>query len=209
MFTGIVKDVGKVRRLARAGGVWRLVVNTKLAGGCQVGDSLLVAGVCLTCEDIFATTVALSLGSETLDKTTVGGLRPGSLVNLEPATGLGQPLGGHLVFGHVDSVGRVMKVERTQGTRIFWFSCPPGSPRRVIPKGSVAVDGVSLTVVEVRGAQFSVAVIPYTWENTTFRLLRVGSPVNVEYDMLARYTAMGTSSQAGLTHEKLKAWGYE
>jgi riboflavin synthase len=177
VFTGIVRDRGRVASFADG----RLVVETSLQA--TVGDSVSVDGVCLTVVEASDGRVAFDVVPETLDRA-----KPfGGEVNLEPAVTAGEPLGGHYVQGHVDAVGRVQSVEAEgEGLRVF-VEAPPEVLRYVVEKGSIAVDGVSLTVAELAGDAFAVALVPHTLEATALSALIPGRAVNLEVDILAKY----------------------
>lgn len=186
MFTGIVRGLGRVVAAEpRPGGrLLRLLLPPGLPPPAP-GGSLAVNGVCLTVEEIKDREVGFHLSRETLERTNLGRLRPGEEVNLEPPLRLGEELGGHLVLGHVDGVGRV---ERREGEKM-WFSAPPEVLPYLVPKGSVAVDGVSLTVADLAPPLFSAALIPYTLEHTNLGRRRPGEEVNLEADILAKTVA--------------------
>lgn len=188
MFSGIVREVGRVAALEGGGNGVRLVVSAPaVAPGAGVGDSVAVNGVCLTAEAIEGERISFHAVPETLRRTTLGTLREGDDVNLEPALRAGDPLGGHIVQGHVDGVGTVQSVEAEgEGLRVF-VAAPAELLRYCVEKGSVAVEGVSLTVAELADDAFAVALVPHTLDATTLGRLRPGRRVNVEVDMLAKY----------------------
>jgi riboflavin synthase len=187
MFTGLVEALGTVRGLAPGGPGRRLTVAAGLASELALGESVAVNGACLTVVARDAETFAFDVGPETLARTNLGGLRPGDRVNLERALRLGDRLGGHLVQGHVDGVGRVEN-RRAEGEWVtVWFRCPPALAAEMVPKGSVAVDGVSLTLVDVAVDRFNVALIPHTLSATTLGLKGPGDAVNLETDILGKY----------------------
>ncbi len=190
MFTGIVTDVGRVRAVRDTNRDRRLEVETAFdLASIDLGASISHSGCCLTVvdkgEDWFATEVS----GETLAMSILGDWAPGQPVNLERAAQLGDELGGHIVSGHVDGVGEVLSIEPEGGSHRIRFRAPRPLHRYIAPKGSIAVDGVSLTVNEVQDDVFGVNIIPHTWEATTLGLLKPGSRVNLEIDMLARYLA--------------------
>lgn len=189
MFTGIVQAVGTVAALTPRGGDVELVVDTVGLGlaDAAVGDSIAVAGACLTATRFDGTRFAADVSNETLAKTTLGRLRAGSRVNLEKALKAGQALGGHYVTGHVDGVGRVVETHDDGRSWRVTFELPVELARYVAPKGSVTIEGVSLTVNEVAGTRFGVNLIPHTRDVTTLGELAAGTPVNVEVDIIARY----------------------
>lgn len=189
MFTGIVQDVGRVVSREPRGGDDRIVVELDELdpSGIRIGDSICVQGCCLTAVEIQGRRFAADVSRESLSLTTLGDLAAGAAVNLEPSLRAGDPLGGHLVSGHVDGVGRIIsKGGDARSTRLE-IEVPPGLARYIARKGSVAVDGVSLTINDVRAAIFGVNIIPHTQEVTTLGSLKVGGRVNIEVDQLARY----------------------
>ena len=189
MFTGIVRAVGRVVALAPKGGDVELVVDTAELGlqDANIGDSIAVAGACLTATRFAGTCFAADVSNETLACTTLGRLAVGSPVNLEKALRAGQPLGGHYVTGHVDGVGEVISTADDGRSWRVVFRVPPALALYLAPKGSVTVEGVSLTVNEVEGNAFGVNLVPHTREVTTLGALVPGQPVNLEADIIARY----------------------
>jgi riboflavin synthase len=187
MFTGIVREIGIVAGIASGDDGARLEVETTLAAGLVEGDSVSVEGVCLTAAEVHAERVAADVMNQTLGLTTLGGLEPGSRVNLEPALRAGEPLGGHIVQGHVDGVGSVASAAADGFARRLRVTVPEGLGRYLVEHGSVAVAGVSLTVAELGEDWFEVSLIPETLERTTLGELAEGSSVNLEFDVLARY----------------------
>lgn len=188
MFTGLVEVLGAVRDLASDGAGCRLtVVAPSIAAELSLGESVAVNGACLTVVARDAESCSFELGPETLRRTNLGELRVGDRVNLERSLRLSDRLGGHLVQGHVDGVGQV--AERiTEGDWVtVWFRCSPDLAAQIVPKGSVTVDGVSLTVVDVGADRFSVALIPHTLAHTTLGFKGPGAAVNLETDLLAKY----------------------
>lgn len=189
MFTGIITAVGEIRsREPRGGDVLLAVYTGKLdLAGVALGDSIAVSGVCLTVVDLDASGFAADVSRETLSATTLGDLAPGSRVNLEKSLTLATPLGGHLVSGHVDGVGRVTERREDARSVRFRIEAPPELARYIAHKGSIAIDGTSLTVNEVGGRVFGVNIIPHTLEETIMGDYRSGTRVNLEVDLLARY----------------------
>jgi riboflavin synthase len=183
MFTGIVREIGTADAFDGS----RLVVaGPETAVGVAVGDSVSVAGVCLTVVEVAEGRLAFDVVPETLARTALAGLGPGDPVNLEPALRVGDPLGGHVVQGHVDAVGRVRSLEPEEGSRRVWVDAPESVVRYCLEKGSIAVDGVSLTVAALDDDGFEVALIPHTLEVTTLGRLEAGDQVNLEADVLAK-----------------------
>jgi riboflavin synthase len=189
LFTGIVQDLGSVIERETRGGDLRLVIAFRQLDEARVrlGDSICVQGCCLTVTARAERSFAADLSRETLALTTLGALAAGAAVNLEPALRAGDVLGGHLVSGHVDGVARVTSVEADARSRRLTLAVPAGLARYIARKGSVTVDGVSLTVNEVAGASFGVNIIPHTQAVTTLGRLSAGALVNLEVDQLARY----------------------
>ena len=188
MFTGIVESMGRVAEAAAAGGKRRLGIDAGgLAGGMRVGDSLAVNGVCLTAVEVEGSRVVVEAVDETLARTNLGRLHPGSPVNLERPMRADARFDGHIVQGHVDGVGLVRSIQ-TEGASIrVWVDAPAGLRRYLAEKGSVAVDGVSLTVSGVDPEGFEVVLIPHTLEVTLFGSRRPGDAVNLEADVIAKY----------------------
>lgn len=190
MFTGIVTDIGRVRSVQKTERDWRYEVETVWdTATIDLGASISHAGCCLTVTEKGQSWFAVEVSAETLSKTKLGEWTEGSRVNLERAAKLGDELGGHIVSGHVDGLGQVVSITPENGSHRIRFSVPAPLHRYIAPKGSIAIDGVSLTVNEVEGHEFGVNIIPHTWTATTLGGLNVGDKVNLEIDMLARYLA--------------------
>jgi len=190
MFTGIVTDVGRLRAVRDTDRDRRFEIETAYdVAGVAIGASISHAGCCLTVVEKGSGWFAVEVSGETLERTTLGDWTAGRRVNLERAARVGDELGGHIVSGHVDGVGEVLSVTPEGGSRRVRFRAPAPLHRYIAPKGSIAVEGVSLTVNEVEGDVFGVNLIPHTWEVTTLGELAAGGRVNLEIDMLARYLA--------------------
>jgi riboflavin synthase len=188
MFTGLVREIGTVLDIAGGERAMRLTVTAPAtAHAAHVGDSVAIDGCCLTVVETAGDAFSFDAVPETLARTTLGTLAPGARVNLEPALRAGEPLGGHMVQGHVDGVARVRSVDAEGDGRRLWFDPPAGLLRYLVEKGSVSLGGVSLTVAEVDDAGFAVALVPHTLAVTTMGGLQAGDPVNVEVDVLAKY----------------------
>ena len=191
MFTGIIQSTGEVLglRTAAAGLVLsvRCELFARLAGEIRLGNSIAISGVCLTVVAIEGDVLRFDLASETAAKTTLAALTPGSRVNIELGLRVGDRLDGHFVLGHVDTAAKILERTEANGTTKLSISLPPDLRPYVAPKGSVTVDGVSLTVGETAAGSFSVYVIPHTLEQTTMKNLKSGMAVNIEIDCLARY----------------------
>ena len=190
MFTGIVTDIGRVRSVRQTERDWRYEIETAWdTSGIDLGASISHAGCCLTVTEKGPGWFSVEVSGETLSKTTLGDWREGHAVNLERAAKLGDELGGHIVSGHVDGLGRVVSVTPEGGSHRIEIEAPAPLHRYIAAKGSITVDGVSLTVNAVEGQVFGLNIIPHTWEATTLGGLKAGDAVNLEIDMLARYLA--------------------
>ncbi len=189
MFTGIITDLGKVRAIRRAGDTHIELATGYDTATIDIGSSIACAGVCLTVVDKGPGWFAVNASAETLARTSLGEWRQGAAVNLERSLRVGEEMGGHIVAGHVDGVAEIAE-RRAEGDSIrFTFTVPERLKRFIAPKGSVALDGVSLVVNEVEGRRFGVNIIPHTQAMTTFATAAPGDKVNVEVDVLARYVA--------------------
>lgn len=206
MFTGIVEEIGKVSSASTA----RLVISARqVVDGIKPGDSIAINGACLTVTDFDRASFSVDVMPETLQRTNLGQLTAGDGVNLERPTTLGGQLGGHLVQGHIDDIGRIISMEREGEALLFRFEAPPEVMRYTAPKGFIAVDGISLTITEKDNSSFQVSVVEYTRRNTTLGSRKVGNVVNLEVDIIAKYVAQFTQPQAGgLTVEFLIEHGF-
>ncbi|MEX1043449.1 MAG: riboflavin synthase [Acidimicrobiia bacterium] len=188
MFTGIVEATGVIVDVTGSDGDRRFVIEAPhLTEGLRIGDSISVEGACLTATTVSDTRFGVDLVAETLSRTTLGSVQSGELVNLERAMSANGRFDGHIVQGHVDGVGAVRRITAAGGGRRIEISCPPSILRYVVEKGSITVNGVSLTVVSVDSDGFEVALIPHTLEVTTLGRLSESAPVNLEVDILAKY----------------------
>lgn len=187
MFTGIVESTGEIVERTEADGGVRLRVAAPFAADLEHGQSVAVSGACLTVESHDEDDFSLFLSEETVDRTYLGGLEAGDAVNLERALPADGRFDGHFVQGHVDGVGEVVGVEQVGDDWLFGFSLPEEMRRYVVQKGSITVDGISLTVAELRDDSFAVAVIPATYDLTNLAGKRVGDPVHLEVDVVAKY----------------------
>lgn len=212
MFTGIIQSVGRITRLEPLGGDVRLHVDTAALdlSDVQLGDSIAVSGVCLTVVALQSRGFAADVSNETLSLTTLGKHNSGDAVNLEKALRLADRLGGHLVSGHVDGVGKVVAVSADARSQRWTFEVPAPLARYIAHKGSVCIDGTSLTVNEVEGPRFGVNLIPHTVEHTAFHARRVGDAVNIEVDVIARYVErlIGGGEAPRLDQAFLKQHGF-
>jgi riboflavin synthase len=218
MFTGLIQTIGEIVALERSGSQTRITVRAnEIAQELKTGDSVAVSGVCLTALDIGEGKFSADLAQETLERTSLGKLKPGALVNLELPARAQDRMGGHVVQGHADGTGRIVSLEKIK-YRDDWrlvIEIPQELEKYVAPQGSIAVEGISLTVAAVAksasGAQVEIAIIPHTWEATNLKTLKAGDPVNIEVDVLAKYAekmARGRASGGGLTVADLVRRGF-
>ena len=199
MFTGLVEEKGTVRQLKTSNSACDLSIEAPLVSeDVSIGDSIAINGCCLTVVSINGKLLTFQAGSETLGRTNLGQLQPESAVNLERSLQVGQRMGGHYVSGHVDALGTVDERNDDGEWAEFWLRVPAALTRQMAPKGSVTVDGISLTIVNVESDRFSVALIPHTLDVTTLGSRNVGDQVNIETDVLAKYV------QAQLAGQKQK-----
>jgi riboflavin synthase len=188
MFTGLVEETGTIKSMKKKGGsVIFTIQGKKTIKTLRIDHSIAVEGVCLTVIKKTMKTFDVQAVEETLKKTTLGKLRVGSFVNLERPLLPSERLGGHFVLGHVDGLGKVTKLEFRESSWIFWILVPKKFAQHLVPVGSIAVNGVSLTMAEVKSNSFAVSIIPHTMEVTTFKLLQPGAAVNLEFDVLGKY----------------------
>jgi riboflavin synthase len=219
MFTGIVEHVGTVRSVIRKGALVQFAIACgPIVAGVRLGDSIAINGTDLTVTAIEGTTLHFDMVQETAQRTNLGALRSGSQVNLERALSASGRYDGHIVQGHIDGTGTITELRRQQEDVRLFVSCAPELARGMVPKGSVTIDGVSVTLVDVGADFFSVALIPWTLAHTTLGERRVGDVVNLEIDLIGKYVykylqqMFGGHSAAtrppGLTIEQLRAWGF-
>jgi riboflavin synthase len=215
MFTGIVTEIGLVDRLERLGGGVRLTIRApQTAAGLQVKDSVAVSGVCQTVVGVDGERFRVEAVEETVRKTTLGGLVVGARVNLELPLRLSDRIGGHLVSGHVDCVGTIQEIDPQVSSHLIRIGYPAEYGRYLIPVGSIAVDGISLTVARLEGQSMTISVIPHTYEHTTLGNVKRGAKVNLEFDMVGKYIEKmvqqgdGGGEKGGITPEKLTEWGF-
>ena len=218
MFTGIIEQTGTLVSLTDRGGVRRITVEAPgIASRLREGDSLGVSGVCLTALDLDPTYFHADLAQETFDRTSLGSLAPGSQVNLELPTAAGSPLGGHIVQGHVDGTGVLIaldpvipesspKFHRETTDWTLKVRVPENLRQWMVSKGSVAIEGISLTIAAVEGETISVAILPLTYWRTNLHTLAIGAPVNIEADVLVKLAAMQMQSARKSEFELTEAW---
>lgn len=211
MFTGIIETVGTVQAVRPTAAGRRMAINLgPLADGLKLGASVAVNGVCLTVASLDGRIAEFDVVTESLQRSNLGRLESPSRVNLERSLRAGDPLDGHFVQGHVDGMGTVQRLDATASQWKVWFSAPRQIMQYVVPKGSVAIDGVSLTIVDVRPDAFSVVLVPTTLQGTTLADLREGQPVNIETDLIVRAIVhrLGGLQSGGVTLETLREHGF-
>lgn len=202
MFTGLIQDIGKIQSIERRGGGVRLTISTQLdLSAGKIGDSISVDGVCLTIIQLGRNSFTVEVSPETLQRTTLSTAKDGQPVNLEMPLKMSDPLGGHWVAGHVDGTGEIVEVLPEGNSLRYRFRVPKEIDRYLIEKGSVAVDGISLTVMECRDREFSVAVIPHTAQMTTLGKKKSGERVNVETDLIGKYVEKFLRRRDGTVRE--------
>jgi riboflavin synthase len=186
MFTGLIETVGRVERTLGRQGNRVLTIQSGFAGELKLGESVAVNGCCLTVTRFDGSSFDVEAVASTLEATTLSGIKTGDAVNLERALRAGDRMGGHFVQGHVDEVGKIRRIERHSGYWTLAIEADRRTSRPLIEKGSVSVDGISLTVASLRPGEFAVNIIPHTWENTNLKNRRPGDRVNIEYDLLVK-----------------------
>jgi len=218
VFTGIIQATGEIKRLDPRGGDMRLSISSPglEMGNVSLGDSIAVNGVCLTVIEWDNSGFSADVSRESLERTTLGSLAKGNKVNLEKALTLQTPLGGHLVSGHVDGVGEIIAMEQLARAKEFWVRAPAGLAKYIAEKGSICIDGISLTVNAIKGAEFRLTIVPHTLDVTTMSQFSVGQKVNLEVDIIARYLERlllgdkaAEQSDAGITEAFLAEHGFK
>jgi len=214
MFTGLIEEVGKVIALSGDHGTKRLTVAaSQLPQEMKKGDSIAVSGVCLTAVEIAKDSLGFDLAVETLERTSLSRLAKGALVNLELPMKAGGRMGGHVVQGHVDGVGHFRGLEKIKDKEDYWLrlEIPAELAKYVVFKGSISIEGISLTVAKIEGSEVTIAIIPHTSEMTNLKQFRPGDPMNVEVDILAKYAEkmlLGQAAPGTVTLERLVAEGF-
>ena len=213
LFTGIIEETGKVATVSRSGGSLLISIGARrTAQELDINDSVAVNGVCQTVIEKRGELFVVQAVEETLRKTTLGSLKPSSLVNLELPLRVGDRLDGHFVQGHVDCVGTLVSMETRESSWLVTVRIPEEFKRNVVPIGSIALDGVSLTIASVHDCDIAVSIIPHTMDKTIFPTYQVGTNVNLEFDIIGKYVTKQFTAddvKETLSHEKLKKWGYE
>jgi riboflavin synthase len=214
MFTGIIEEVGRIAGVVNRSGNRRLTVSaSQVTGELKTGDSIAVSGVCLTAVEITPKTFAADLAEETWKRTSFSRIKKGALVNLELPMRVDGRFGGHIVQGHVDGTGKFVALDQIGGGDDFWLQIeiPPELARYVIFKGSLSIEGISLTVAKIEGTRVAAAIIPHTVKMTNLKSLKAGDPVNLEVDVVAKYIEKmirGESAGSSLTVERLVSEGF-
>jgi len=214
MFTGIIEEVGRIDAIAKKNGNRRLTVSaSQLPKELKKGDSIAVSGVCLTAVEITSKSFAADLADETWKRTSFSRIKKGALVNLELPMRADGRFGGHIVQGHVDGTGKFLALDCIRDADDYWLriEIPPELARYVIFKGSLCIEGISLTVAKIEGAEVTVAIIPHTVKMTNLKSLKPGDPINLEVDLVAKYVEKmirGQSADSSLTVERLVRQGF-
>ncbi len=214
MFTGLVEEVGRVTSIREIAGKRRLTIKARqVTRELQKGGSVAVSGVCLTAVDLKPDSFGADLAQETWVRTSFSRIKEGALVNLELPMRADGRMGGHIVQGHVDGTGTFLELDKIQGAEDYWLhlELPPELEKYVVYKGSIAVEGISLTVARLEGTRLTIAIIPHTWEMTNLRSLQPGDPVNIETDIIAKYVEKllgGERVTGAISLERLVSQGF-
>lgn len=209
MFTGIIEERGKIIAMNHHHNISRLTFSAKVVlGDVKLGDSIAVNGVCLTVTEFGDDYFKADLMPETLKRTGFDQYQVGTLVNLERALRIGDRLGGHMVSGHIDGEAKLLRVDDLGDIRELTFELKDSHEGLIIPKGSIAIDGISLTIISVTDRSFKVGIIPHTFENTNLEKLKLGGRVNIEFDMIGKYIKAQQQERKSLQYEQLSNWGY-
>ncbi len=213
MFTGLIEELGKIESVKPISGGKTLTISAeKILSGINTGDSISVNGVCLTVTKFSARNFTVDAVGETLNKTTMNELRIGDNVNLEPALRLSQKLGGHIVQGHVNGVGEISELKKLGENYLLFVLVPVALEKYLVKEGSIAIDGISLTIADTLNNECTFSIIPHTWLNTNLRTKNIGDKVNIEIDIIAKYVekllAGGKKNISELNEERLNKLGY-
>lgn len=209
MFTGLIEEIGTVEAILPRGRIFDIKVRAKtILEDISIGDSISISGVCQTVTAFDSYTFTVQAVSETISRTTFVSMKKGDIVNLERALKLGDRLGGHIVQGHVDGTGRILSKQASGNNFDITITPDPGLSRYIVKKGSITIDGISLTVTHTRSGNFGVTIIPHTLGATTLEKIRIGDRVNLETDVLAKYIEKLIEPGDSLTTERLKSLGF-
>lgn len=209
MFTGIIEEIGSVDRITRGAKSSVLTIRAKkIFEDLKIGDSVSTNGVCLTATSIKDYCFTADVMNETLKRSSLGELRPGSQVNLERAMAADSRFGGHIVTGHIDSVGTIKRIERDDNAIWFTIQANPGTIQYIVEKGSIAIDGISLTVASVTNDNFRVSIIPHTAQETILSNKRIGDMVNLENDIIGKYIKKFLGEPSKIDEEFLRKYGF-
>lgn len=210
MFTGLIQDIGKIEKIESNAEGKKITVSSKLCSQIKIDDSVAINGVCQTAIDVNDKTFSVQAVHVSLSKTSLGELKAGAHVNLELALRPIDRLGGHFVQGHVNGVGKVVRIENKGSNYLVWFSVPKEIQKYIILEGSITLNGISLTIADISDGQYQVSIIPHTWNQTTFSSLKVGSTLNIEVDVLAKYVEsfLKTAQSSKVNMEWLKEKGF-
>lgn len=212
MFTGLIEEIGSISSVKHFNSGCSITVQaSKVLNNIEIGDSISINGACQTVVSFDSSTFTVDTVAETLNKTNFGEFQKGILVNLETSLTLSKKIGGHLVSGHIDTVGEICNIQALANSYIMSISFPKDYSKYIVHVGSIAIDGISLTIAENNDTILKVAVIPHTWASTILKTKKVGSKVNLEFDMLGKYVEKQLnpkSNSIGITFEKLKEMGF-
>lgn len=211
MFTGLVEELGVIKSVIPKGKGAKISVTAgKIVDSVSIGDSININGACQTVVELGSGFFSVDTVEETIKKTTLGSFKPGNYVNLELALKANSRLGGHFVLGHVDTTGEIIEINKLMSSHFLRIKYPAEFSHYLIPVGSIAIDGISLTLAEVDKNSFAVAVIPHTWEMTNLKFKKIGDKVNLEFDVLGKYVAkmLGKEKGSAITEEWLKQAGF-
>lgn len=209
MFTGIIETIGTVSEAKKFSDYVHLIVSVSFKDLPKLGDSIAINGACMTISKIYNNaSFGFDVSLESLNKTNLKELNSGSQVNLERSLMVGARVDGHFVSGHIDAMGEVSKIKIKGNDRLFYFRFPSELKRQIVSKGSIAINGISLTVIEPATNEFHVTIVPFTWEHTTMKNLRAGDKVNLETDLLAKYIQNFSAKDETMTKELLINSGF-
>ncbi|UNM97182.1 riboflavin synthase [Ignatzschineria rhizosphaerae] len=209
MFTGIIEERGEIVAIAHSANISRLTFKAKtVLEDVKLGDSIAVNGVCLTVTDFTNESFKADVMPETLKRTGFDQYQKGTLVNLERALRVGDRLGGHMVSGHIDGGAKLLKIDDLGDIKELTFELKVPHEGLIIPKGSIAIDGISLTIISVTDRTFKVGIIPHTFDHTNLQKLKIGGRINIEFDMVGKYIKAQQQSSVSLNYQQLSNWGY-